>query len=159
MKFPVEFETQERKDSYVISANVRGLLEEDIRIEMGRDQVLYVSIFKGPSHRDENFLQGFIKNTRGFPPDGEDDVPPEIWRVCCGRFGASEGGFNLPADVDTEGLQSSYRDGTLNIVLPKKALPKNKKHQAHLPMPLSDDPDEYKTTRQSRGFREPEFWW
>ena len=89
----------EKKDSYVIEAELPGLNEKDIKLEV-KEAVLTLSTEK-KAENDEKAAQGtWIRRERG-------DL----------RFSRT---FELPDDTDVDKIEAKFHDGLLTIELPRK---------------------------------------
>jgi HSP20 family protein len=86
----------EETDEYVLRADLPGLSEEDIEIEV-KDDVLTISGERRYEH--ENRHEGFYRVERSF-----------------GRFSRS---LDLPTGVDPEGVRADCDRGVLEIHIPK----------------------------------------
>jgi HSP20 family protein len=95
--FVPSFEVRETKDSYVFKADVPGILEKDIDIQM-TGNVLTMS----GERKLENVQEGekFFALERGY-----------------GSFSRS---FALPDGVDVEHVSAEVKDGVLTVRVPKK---------------------------------------
>ncbi len=96
-------DVSEEKDKYVIKADLPGIEQDDIEIEV-QDNVLTV---KGQrkeekEEKDKNYLR----------------------RECF--YGSFERSLTLPTDVDADKAQADYKNGILLISLPKKEQKKAK---------------------------------
>lgn len=99
----------ETKDHYLLTVEVPGLKENDIKVEHERG-VLAIS-GKWPEGPE-----GEVRVIRRERPSGE----------FCRRF-------NIPEEVDVEKIEAKYKNGLLELVLPKKesAKPKPLKIEIH----------------------------
>ncbi|MCX7026495.1 MAG: Hsp20/alpha crystallin family protein [Spirochaetes bacterium] len=89
----------EKKDSYVIEAELPGLNEKDIKLEI-KERVLSLSTEKMSKK------------------DGQDDNGTWIRRERSDlRFSRT---FTLPEDTDVDKIEAKFRDGLLSIELPRK---------------------------------------
>jgi HSP20 family protein len=99
----------EAKEAYTVKVELPGMKQEDIAVSV-EENVLSV---KGERKREaETTEEGYSRIER--------------------RHGSFERQFTFPATVDMEQIQATYRDGILEIRLPKKeeAKPKTVKIQA-----------------------------
>ena len=89
----------ERKDSYLIEAELPGFSEKDIRLEV-KEGVLTLGTEKR-TETDEKGKDGtWLRRERN-------DL----------RFSRT---FNLPEDTDSDRIEAKFRDGLLTIELPRK---------------------------------------
>jgi HSP20 family protein len=86
----------EREDSLVLKADLPGLSESDVQIEV-RDNVLTISGERKAEHEDKQ--NGYVRVERSF-----------------GRFARA---LQLPQGVDPEGIAASFRNGVLEVTIPK----------------------------------------
>lgn len=87
----------ETEDGYVVKADLPGLKKEDIQIDL-KDSTLTL---KGEKKFEEKVSKdNYIRTERAY-----------------GTFIRS---FTLPHNVDAEKIKASYRDGVLELTLPKK---------------------------------------
>jgi HSP20 family protein len=86
----------ETGDALVMKAELPGFGKDDINIEM-KDNVL---VIKGERKREDEVKEGSYHRTE---------------RV----YGAFQRSFMLPTTVDQENIRASYRDGVLELHLPK----------------------------------------
>ena len=86
----------EREDSLVLKADLPGLSEDDVQIEV-RDNVLTVSGERRADFEDKQ--NGYYRVERAF-----------------GSFSRS---LTLPEGVDAEAIQASFDNGVLEVTIPK----------------------------------------
>jgi HSP20 family protein len=86
----------EREDSLVLKADLPGLTEDDVQIEV-RDNVLTIAGERKAEHEDRQ--NGYVRVERAF-----------------GRFARS---LQLPQGVDAEAIAASFRNGVLEVTIPK----------------------------------------
>jgi HSP20 family protein len=86
----------EREDSLVLKADLPGMSEDDVQIEV-RDNILMISGERKAEHEEKQ--NGYYRVERAF-----------------GRFSRS---VQLPAGVDTSGIAASFENGVLEITIPK----------------------------------------
>ncbi len=101
-------DVSEAKDGYTVKVELPGMKQEDIAVSV-EENVLSV---KGERKREaETNEEGYSRTER--------------------VYGSFERQFTFPTTVDTEGIHASYRDGVLEIRLPRKeeAKPKTVKIQ------------------------------
>ncbi|HDQ26146.1 MAG TPA: Hsp20/alpha crystallin family protein [bacterium] len=88
----------EEKDKYVVTADVPGLKQEDIKVEID-DSVLSIS-GERKSERDEKDESG-------------------KYRYIERSYGAFERRLILPKDTDAEKVKAKYENGVLRLEIPK----------------------------------------
>ena len=86
----------ERDDSLVLRADLPGLTEDDVQIEV-RDDVLTISGERKAEHEDRE--NGYYRVERSF-----------------GSFART---LQLPAGVDADGIAAQFENGVLEITIPK----------------------------------------
>ncbi len=93
----------ERKDAYLVTVELPGLTPEDLDITM-----------------EDGLLT--IQGERQFTSDSSEQQYHRVER----RYGAFRRAITLPAHVTAEGIQASFEDGVLQILVPKaeEATPK-----------------------------------
>ena len=96
----------ERKDAYLVSVELPGLKAEDLDITM-----------------EDGLLT--IQGERHFANDSSEQQFHRVER----RYGAFRRAITLPAHVMAEGIQASFEDGVLQILVPKAEEAKPKRIQ------------------------------
>ena len=86
----------EREDSLVLKADLPGLSEDDVQVEV-RDGVLTISGERKAEHEDKQ--NGYYRVERSF-----------------GRFSRS---LQLPEGVDADKIGASFENGVLQVTIPK----------------------------------------
>jgi HSP20 family protein len=86
----------EREDSLVLKADLPGLTEDDVQIEL-RDNVLTIAGERKAEHEDQQ--NGYYRVERSF-----------------GRFSRS---LQLPEGVDAERISAQFTNGVLEVTIPK----------------------------------------
>ena len=92
-------DVREEADRYVVEAELPGLSEKDIRLEL-KDNTLLLSTAKKENSTENSGKGRWLRRERR-----------EF------RFSRS---FSLPEDVDAERIDAKFRDGLLTIALPRK---------------------------------------
>ncbi len=87
----------EKSDKYVINAEIPGLSKEEIKIDV-KDGALTISGEKKYEEKKED--ENYIRVER--------------------RYGKFERRFNLPENVNVESVSANYKNGVLEVSLPKK---------------------------------------
>jgi HSP20 family protein len=108
-KFPKEglwfpaLDIEETKETIVINAEIPGLKKEDIQLSISEGQLV---------------LQG----ERRFEKEEKEKTYHRIER----QYGSFKRTISLPTEVEADKTQATYKNGILNIVIPKskKAKPK-----------------------------------
>ena len=88
---------KETKNELVVSVEIPGMEKKDINVAM-KEGVLTVSGEKKSEARNEN----------------------ESWHRIERVYGAFQRSFYIPLDVDETKIKAAYKDGVLNVTLPKK---------------------------------------
>jgi HSP20 family protein len=96
----------ERKDAYLVTVELPGLKPEDLDITM-----------------EDGLLT--IKGERQFTSESSEQQFHRVER----RYGAFRRSITLPAHVTSEGIQASFEDGVLQILVPKAEEAKPKRIQ------------------------------
>ena len=96
----------ERKDAYLVTVELPGLKSEDLDITM-----------------EDGLLT--IQGERHFANDSSEQQFHRVER----RYGAFRRAITLPAHVMAEGIQASFEDGVLQILVPKAEEAKPKRIQ------------------------------
>ncbi|HEV2819822.1 MAG TPA: Hsp20/alpha crystallin family protein [Solirubrobacteraceae bacterium] len=96
----------EESDHFVLRADLPGLDEDDVNVEVEGD-TLTLSGERKVEHRDEK--EGYFRLERS--------------------TGAFRRTLHLPAGVDTEGIEASFDRGVLEVRIPKPAQPQPKRIQ------------------------------
>jgi HSP20 family protein len=96
----------ERKDAYLVTVELPGLKPEDLDITM-----------------EDGLLT--IQGERHFAHDSSEQQFHRVER----RYGAFRRSITLPAHVMAEGIQASFEDGVLQILVPKAEEAKAKRIQ------------------------------
>ena len=96
----------ERKDAYLVTVELPGLKSEDLDITM-----------------EDGLLT--IQGERQFTQESSEQQFHRVER----RYGAFRRSITLPAHVTAEGIQASFEDGVLQILVPKAEEAKPKRIQ------------------------------
>ena len=96
----------ERKDAYLVTVELPGLKPEDLDITM-----------------EDGLLT--IKGERQFTSESSEQQYHRVER----RYGSFRRSITLPAHVTAEGIQASFEDGVLQILVPKAEEAKPKRIQ------------------------------
>ena len=103
--FPAEADLKMKVDvkeddkAYTVRADIPGVRKEDIQVDVEGD---HVSLRAEVKHEKEE-------------KKGE--------KILCSErsYGMVSRSFSLPTEVDAQAAKAEYRDGVLNLILPKKA--------------------------------------
>lgn len=87
---------RELDEKFVLTAEIPGMVKDDIKVEV-KDHQLMIT---GEKKMQED-------------KDGKD------YHVCEISYGAFERTFTLPENVDTRKIDAEYKDGILNLSIPK----------------------------------------
>jgi len=92
-------DVREEKDRYVLEAELPGLSEKDITLEIKDDVLSLSTVRKGETVGTDEKVRYIRKERRDF------------------RFSRS---FELPEDADRDKIEARFRDGLLTVELPRK---------------------------------------
>lgn len=92
-----KLDISERDHDYLISAEIPGVSKEDIKLTQNGDQ-LVISGEKKHEHEEKNDQMHRIERSYG-----------HFQRL-----------LTLPADADCDGIKAEFKDGILNITVPRK---------------------------------------
>jgi HSP20 family protein len=95
----LKVDVAEKNGAYLVTAEVPGVKKEDIRVSVDGAQVT---------------LEAEVKQER---EAGKDERVLHVERV----YGKATRSFTLPQELDESKVEAKYRDGVLELVLPKKA--------------------------------------
>ena len=95
----MKIDVKEDDKAFTVKADVPGVKKEDIQIDIDGDQVTVRAEAKQEKEEKK----------------GEKTVYSER------SYGMVSRSFTLPTDIDEKGAKAEYKDGVLNLVLPKKA--------------------------------------
>ena len=95
-----EFRTDvsDNGDSYLVEAELPGFSKEDIRIDLDKDR-LTISAERKSETEDSDEKKNFVRRER--------------------YYGSYSRSFDVTG-IDTESIKAEYKDGVLNLTLPKK---------------------------------------
>lgn len=102
--FPAERELKMKIDvkeddkSFTVKADIPGVKKEDINIDIDEDRVCVSAEVK--REKEEKKDEKVVYRERS--------------------YGMVSRSFTLPVDVDAKGAKAEYKDGVLNLTLPKK---------------------------------------
>jgi len=132
VKLALRFRSQEDSDSYVVRAEVPGLDVDALRVQVSSDGSnlvvtgLCLPTAQEAEHLRQQLATRFERIARFSPgklaqiatqlDEAASEAYAEMGRGRFGRFSAS---FQIPRDVDTQGIDASYRDDVLFVVLPR----------------------------------------
>jgi HSP20 family protein len=95
----LKVDVKEDDKSYTVHAEIPGVKKEDIKVEVNGDQVSIRAEVKKETEEKK----------------GEKLIHSERYYGMVGRS------FTLPVEVDEKGTVASYKDGVLDLTLPKKS--------------------------------------
>lgn len=132
LRLPLRFHSREERDHYIILASVPGLDTEELKLQLGEgNSTLQVEGLRLPTAQEAAAMQNKITERlktltsqapeefarlQGSLYDVATDAYIELGQDEYGRFSET---FRLPQDVDVNGIDASYRDGVLRVILPK----------------------------------------
>ena len=94
-----EVDVSEENDKYMVEADLPGLTEKDIKVEVKNGQ-LVLSTSKNENSEEKNKKGHWIRRER--------------------REFQFVRNFTLPEDVETNGIEAHFKNGVLQVVMPKK---------------------------------------
>jgi HSP20 family protein len=100
----MKVDVAEKNGSYLVTAEVPGVKKEDIRVSVDGAQVT---------------LEAEVKQER---EAGKDERVLHVERA----YGKATRSFSLPQEIDEAKVEAKYRDGLLELTLPKKAAAQRK---------------------------------
>lgn len=95
----MKVDVKENDKAYTVHAEVPGVTKDDIQVDLNGDQVSIRAEVKREKEKKE----------------GEKVLHSERY------YGMVSRSFTLPTDVDAQGAKANYKDGVLELTLPKKA--------------------------------------
>ena len=95
----MKIDVKEDDKSYTVKADIPGVKKEDIKVDIDGDLVTLKAEAK--QEKEEKRGEKVIHSERS--------------------YGMVSRSFTLPTDVDEKAAKAEYKDGVLNLVLPKKA--------------------------------------
>jgi len=95
----MKIDVKEDDKSFTVHADIPGVKKENIKVDIEGDGVTISAEAK--QEKDEKKGEKVIHSERS--------------------YGMVSRSFTLPSDVDEKGARAEYKDGVLNLVLPKKA--------------------------------------
>ena len=106
----------EKKDKYVVKADLPGLCAKNVKVEVDSDGILHITTTRESRHEDEDESAGGTAK----------------WHAYERVFGRLERMIKLPEDVDQESIETlPMKYGELTIELKKK--PKEEAEEAEAP--------------------------
>ena len=98
-------DVKETDNSFLLSADIPGLTKKDVKVSVANGKLT-------------------VSGERAFQTDQESDNYHYRER----RFGTFDRSFNLPENVDEEKISASFKNGILNVTIPKheNILPKER---------------------------------
>lgn len=94
----LKLEVKESDAAYAIRAEIPGVNKDDIQVDVNGDQVSIRAEVK--KEKEEKQGDKVLHSERS--------------------YGMQSRSFSLPTDVDAQGAKAEYKDGVLNLTLPKK---------------------------------------
>jgi HSP20 family protein len=95
----IKVDVKEDEKSYSVRADIPGVKKEDIQVDIEGDQVWLRAEAK--QEKEEKKDEKVIYSERS--------------------YGMVSRSFSLPTEVDAKGAKAEYKDGVLNLTLPKKS--------------------------------------
>ncbi|KAK4151145.1 hypothetical protein C8A00DRAFT_17436 [Chaetomidium leptoderma] len=120
--FSPKFDVAEHDKEYVLQGELPGIAPDNVEIEFTDDQTLVV---RGHSERkhtegDPALLEGpqETKKIEGSGEANKKDTAPRYW-LSERSYGEFSRVFSFPAAVDQEKVKAKFKDGILDISVPK----------------------------------------
>ena len=101
----MKVDVKEDEKSYTIKAEVPGVKKEDIQVDVNANQVSIRAEVK--QEKEEKKGEKVLHSER--------------------YYGMVSRSMQLPSDVDSQAAKAEYKDGVLNLVLPKKTSAQSKR--------------------------------
>lgn len=95
----MKVDVKEDDKAYTLHADIPGVKKEDIQVDVNGNQVSIRAEVK--QEKEEKKGEKVLHSER--------------------YYGMVSRSMQLPADIDTQNVRAEYKDGVLNLVLPKKA--------------------------------------
>ncbi len=95
----MKLDVKEDEKGYTVQAEVPGVKKEDIQVDIDGNQVSVRAELK--KEKEEKKGEKIVYSERS--------------------YGMVSRSFTLPLEVDEKGAKAEYKDGVLNLVLPKKS--------------------------------------
>ena len=95
----MKIDVKEDDKSFTVKADIPGVRKEDIQVDIDEDCVSLRAELK--QEKDEKKDEKVVYSERS--------------------YGMVSRSFTLPVDVDAKGAKAEYKDGVLNLTLPKKS--------------------------------------
>ncbi len=95
--FSPDFEVRENIDSYIVAADLPGVLDKDLEINLVGNRLIV-----------------------GGKREAEKETKGETRYTCERSYGSFSRSFTLPEGIDVDHVTAAMKDGVLTIVLPKK---------------------------------------
>ncbi len=86
----------ETDDSFVLSSDLPGVNKEDLRVELNEN----VLVIKGQRKSEDLSKDNYIRSER--------------------QYGAFLRGFVIPSNAEVDKIKATYKEGVLQVVIPKK---------------------------------------
>lgn len=104
-----DVDVKECKDNYTLEMDLPGRSENDVQLEL-----------------DNNILTISSTKTEETKEDKKDEAKTK-WLIRERKTSSFSRRFTLPEDIDAENVQATFKNGVLNINIPRKALAAPKK--------------------------------
>ena len=90
---------QEKEDGFLVDIDIPGYAKEDVKAEL-KDGYLTISAEKNSSQDEKDEEGNYIRRER--------------------HYGQASRSFYVGENISEEDIKASFKDGTLNLVIPKK---------------------------------------
>ena len=105
-------DVKESDNAYTLDMELPGRTENDVNIELDRNTLTI-------SSKEEETVE---KSSEGKKDKKEEKKNSERWLIRERRCSSFSRSFQVPEVVDSENVRASFKNGILNITLPRKAL-------------------------------------
>jgi len=158
LKLEVNLSVSEKPQAYIITGNVPGMNQKDIKIKVDENKLI-IAGFREPSQIDLQQMNRAL-TSRGFVPKNKTELLTELLKMGVGRFGTFQQIFQLPTDgsVDTSNIGAQYTNQILKIVIPKVIKPTQiYDHPQSQMFPGNRQRPQQRANRAF--FQDPSVWW
>lgn len=122
MLFRSAVDVKETDDAYVLHADVPGLGDEDLHVELD-DVARTLTVFGRRDDSTSEEEKNEEKNTAAADADTDADRPPAthatMYHARERHFGAFENTYQLPHDADASRVNADVKRGVLTVTVPK----------------------------------------
>lgn len=113
--FIPDVDVSQTESAYKLEMDLPGRSENDINLELDHNVLTISSVNEKAAETEEN------KKAK------DSETPKEKWLLKERHNAAFKRSFSLPDDIDSENVAASFKNGVLNVIIPRKAAPAPKK--------------------------------